>query len=57
MAGGNLRDEHERDGGIEVDNASDLQMYRIHSIESTVVIRQLPSQGMASCDSSRHASR
>ncbi|CAF2046647.1 hypothetical protein HID58_035127 [Brassica napus] len=38
MAGGNLRDEHERDGGIEVDNASDLQMYRIHSIESTVVI-------------------
>lgn len=47
MASGNLRDEDEIDDENEVDNASDLQMYRIHSIESTVVIRQLPSQGIS----------
>ncbi|VVB04202.1 unnamed protein product [Arabis nemorensis] len=26
---------------------SDIQTYRIHSIESTIVIRQLPSQGIS----------
>ncbi|KAG2329393.1 hypothetical protein Bca4012_021043 [Brassica carinata] len=47
MVSGNLRDEDETDGENEVDNTSNLQMYRIHSIESTVVIRQLPSQGIS----------
>ncbi|KAF8090370.1 hypothetical protein N665_0478s0029 [Sinapis alba] len=49
MVSGNLRGEEDEIDGEEneLDDASDLQMYRIHSIESTVVIRQLPSQGIS----------
>ncbi|ESQ45443.1 hypothetical protein EUTSA_v10010630mg [Eutrema salsugineum] len=49
-----VTDTLREDGGEEdhtkmliIDGASELQMCRIHSIESTVVIRQLPSQGIS----------
>ncbi|CAH2064442.1 unnamed protein product [Thlaspi arvense] len=51
-----VTDNHREDGEEEkmlllseneVDGASELQMYRIHSIEATVLIRQLPSQGIS----------
>ncbi|CAH8385092.1 unnamed protein product [Eruca vesicaria subsp. sativa] len=55
MVSGDLRDEDEIDhkemrliGENEGNDASeDLQKHRIRSIESTVVIRQLPSQGIS----------
>lgn len=40
-------DENEVDDGDFTSGASDIQMYRIHSIESTVVIHQLPSLGIS----------
>lgn len=56
MVTGTLRDDdttmlltgdNEIDGENLSSGASDLQIYRLNSIESTVVIRQLPSQGIS----------